>query len=365
MKPLSPRFFLPAAFAAAFAASGAAAQTLSVSVDPAQDRYYAGQRVSCILQLDLGGAELAGGGNLSLSGIPDSGPAFSFGSFAPAAPGPAGEQRWIAPLRFVSPTNFVLAPAVSGTLRRETSRRGSFFRAYSLAPFDASARPLALSVAATPSAGRPADDCGAVGPIGAEAALAPLDCAVGDLLTLRWTLRGPGADAAEPAAWSPGPGFKAYPPRVEERADGRLSVSQVVVPLDASATNAAAFSVSWFDPRSGWTRGGAGPFAISFHERKREAPAEDAAPAPPGEPPAAGDAASGAAPGAGPRDFRVGAAAALLESAPARFAPGPRAKILFDVPQGTPVRVVETLGAWVRVAVPDGAAGWLPASLLR
>ena len=356
MKPLSPRFFLPAAFAAAFAASGAAAQTLSVSVDPAQDRYYAGQRVSCILQLDLGGAELADGGNLSLSGIPDSGPAFSFGSFAPAAPGPAGEQRWIAPLRFVSPTNFVLAPAVSGTLRRETSRRGSFFRAYSLAPFDASARPLALSVAATPSAGRPADDCGAVGPIGAEAALAPLDCAVGDLLTLRWTLRGPGADAAEPAAWSPGPGFKAYPPRVEERADGRLSVSQVVVPLDASATNAAAFSVSWFDPRSGWTRGGAGPFAITFHERKPEELAEDVGPEPAAELPA---------PAGEPRTFAPGDAASLLEGAPARFAPGPRAKRLFDIPPGTPVRVVETLEDWVRVSVPGGSAGWVPSSLLR
>ena len=353
-----PIRLFPAAAAAALAAAGAMAQTLSVSLDPAQDRYYAGQRVSCVLELDLGDAELSDGGNLSLSGIPESGPAIHFGRFAPAAPAPSGAQRWIAPLHLVSPTNFALSPAVSGTLRRETSRRGSFFRAYSLAPFDAAARPLTVTVAETPADGRPADACGAVGPLRAKASLSPLDCAVGDLLTLRWTLQGPGADLAEPAAWAPGPGFKTYPPRVDRREDGILSVSQVVIPLGDSSTNAAAFSVSWFDPRSGWTRGGAGPFRISFHERP---PAEEGA----------GDAGPDAAP-PGPdeteaalRPFAAGEEAAAGENAPARFAPGPHARILFEVPCGTPLRVVETSGPWTRVAVPGGAAGWMPSSLLR
>lgn len=344
--------------AAVFGAAGAMAQTLSVSLDPAQDRYYAGQRVSCVLELDLGEAELADGGNLSLSGIPDSGAALQFGRFAPAAPSPSGAQRWLAPLRLASPTNFVLSPAVSGTLRRETSRRGSFFRAYSLAPFDAAARPLAVAVVETPSAGRPADACGAVGPLRAEASLSPLDCAVGDLLTLRWTLRGPGAETAEPPAWSPGPGFKTYPPRVDRRDDGVLAVSQIVVPISASSTNAAPFSISWFDPRSGWTGGGAGPFRISFHERPPTEEGTDAV-VPRAAPPGTDEVETA------PRPFAAGDEATAGENAPARFAPGPRAKVLFEVPRGTPLRIVETSGPWVRAAVPDGAAGWMPSSLLR
>lgn len=358
-RPLVAAAFLAAA-SAAHAAGGGGGPTLSVALDPVQPRYFAGQRVSCVISLDLGGAELHGGGDLSLSGFPENGPAVDFGRFRPLSAGPGGELRWAAPLALLAPTNLALRPRISGAMRRETSRQGSFFRTYSVGEFDASAEPLEVAVSAVPSDGRPADFCGAVGPLHAEISLSPLDCSPGDLLTLRWSLTGPGAELASVPAWSPGPGFKAYPPRVDEREEGRISVSQIVVPLAMESAGAAPFSLSWFDPASGWKRRDSGPFRLSLRER-------DETPPPPETPPGAEDGGT-PAPDAGTGGTGESAAVSGREtarSAEARFAPGPRAAVLFEIPAGTPVETVETHGGWSRVAVPGGAAGWVRTDVLK
>ena len=51
-------------------------------------------------------------------------------------------------------------------------------------------------------------------------------------------------------------------------------------------------------------------------------------------------------------------------TAPARLAPADTALRLFDLPAGSDVLVRARHGEWARVLLPDGASGWIPASLL-
>ena len=74
-------------------------------------------------------------------------------------------------------------------------------------------------------------------------------------------------------------------------------------------------------------------------------------------------------PGENPDDALNGAAAApgdrlaIPSLAPARLAPAAGAKVLFEIPAGTAVRVREIRGAWLRVLLPDGSSGWIPEPL--
>ena len=353
-----------------FAAAGAFAQSpdgrapsrpiLSLRLDPDQPAYWVGQRVLCTLALDLAGGEL-GGGDLRLGGIPPSGAALDVGPFAPAATADLAQRAWCSEVSLLAPGSAVFEPTLSGTLRRLAPGSTGFFRQYSLESFSAAAEPRRIVARPLPEEGRPDDFCDAVGPFAFEASLAPEACAPGDLVTLRWSLRGRGAELGREIAWDPGPGFKAYPPRVEERGDGLLAVSQVVVPLSTNATQAAAFSVSTFDPAAArYATHRAGPFALRFVDRAPEE--EDPVPATPA--PGAGKTApTTTAPEAGGADAAQspGARLALPALAPARIAPAAGAKVLFEIPAGTAVRVREVRGAWLRVLLPDGSSGWIPA----
>lgn len=352
-----PLLLLALLAGAARGAEGAAQPSLRLRLDPDQPAYWAGQRVRCTLELDLAGAELGGGGRLSVGGIPESGASIDVGPFAPAAPSAPGRRAWASEVSLLAPGTAVFEPSVSGTLQRPRPGNTGFFRQYSIEGFSASADPRRIVARPLPEEGRPADFCNAVGSFVFDASLAPRECAPGDLLTLRWTLHGRGAELGREVAWDPGPGFKAYPPRVEERGDGLLSVSQVVVPLSTNAVSAAPFAVSVFDPAaSRYETHRAGPFALRFVER---APVEeDPVPAIPA--PAPGKAApTTTVPEAGGAAAAPGDRLAIPALAPARLAPAAGAKVLFEIPAGTAVRVREVRGAWLRVLLPDGSSGWI------
>lgn len=357
---------LPALWLGAFVPRCAAAEprapALAVSLEPAQDAYWAGQRVACTLALDLGGAELGDGGRLSVDGLPATGAGLDVGSFERVASADPTVLRWSAPLTLHAAGEVSFAPTLSGTLRRLTSRSG-LFRQYTLAPFSATAPRTSLSVRPLPAEGRPADFCGAVGPLSLEAALSPAACAPGDLLTLRWTLRGAGAELAHAIpSYAPGPGFRVYPARVEAREDGRLEVSQVVIPLSTNVVSAAAFSVAFFDPRAaGYRTLSAGPFALAVAERPPEE-ADGTGPAdarPPDESAGGTSGAPEAEGGAAAPPAVVDGTLRLARPLPGRLAPSATALKLFDVPSATPLRVRETRGAWLRVLLPDGSSAWI------
>lgn len=354
-----PLLFLALLAGAARCADGAAQPSLRLRLDPDQPAYWAGQRVLCTLELDLAGAELGGGGRLSVGGIPESGASIDVGPFAPAAPSAPGRRAWAAEVSLLAPGTAVFEPSVSGTLQRPRPGNTGFFRQYSIEGFSASADPRRIVARPLPEEGRPADFCGAVGSFAFDAALAPAECAPGDLLTLRWTLHGRGAELGTEVAWDPGPGFKAYPPRVEERGEGLLRVSQVVVPLSTNAVSAAPFSVSVFDPASSrYETRRAGPFALRFVEREPEE--EDPAAALPAPPPGRAAPTTTVPEAAGGNAAAPGARLVVPAPVPARLAPAAGAKALFEIPAGTAVRVREARGDWLRALLPDGSSGWIP-----
>lgn len=356
MKKLLSVFFFVAACALCPAAEG---PSLRLRLVPDRPVYRAGERVDCRLSLVLGddALELAGGG-LQVGGLPQATPGVvDAADFEQAATEADEACAWVQRLTFLAPTTIPLAPELSGTVRRIQQSHG-FFRQYSMESFRAEAEPRTLRVEPVPEQGRPESFTGCVGsfafratlePDGARARAAakpgePLRVAPGDLLTLRWTLEGQGAGLLQTApSWAPGAGFKVYPPRIETREDGTVSVSQTAIPTATNIVEAADFAVAWFDPDTGTYRtGSAGPWPLVVAER----PAEETE--------------SFEVPGGDP-SAPASDAAAKPSARPAYVAPSSSSRRLFSIPEGTSFQVRETTadGAWSRVLLPDGSSAWI------
>ena len=129
-----------------------------------------------------------------------------------------------------------------------------------------------------------------------------------------------------------------------------LTVTQVVVPLSEAAAASPLFSVPVFDPaRGAYVECAAPPLSLRVVPRLAPAPATVTG--------ARERAAAGS-------DPRPGERVRALRTAPARLAPAETALRLFDLPAGSDVLVRARHGEWARVLLPDGASGWIPASLL-
>lgn len=361
---------LPALFAAQVRAV-----VVSASLVPGRMSLCVGETATLVLDLDLEDAELytepddpfAGfmgrthprSEPLRLSGIPESNAIVRFGRFERATAPRADIMRFVATVEAVAPGVETFSPAFSGTLARTVATHG-FMRQITTEPFSATAGPLSLRVETVPEDGRPPDFCGAVGDsLLFSASLDPVECAPGDLVTLRWTLSGHGASLASPVDWNPGDGFKPYPPRREEGAADTFAATQIAIPQDASATNAAAFSISWFNPSAKrFETATAGPWTLTFHDRPEPEEAETFLPDQEAGSIAATPRTDASAPSV--TTIRQGAEISVRAATPARFAPWPQAKVLFDIPEGTKVTVREQAGnGFLRVLLPGGATGWI------
>ena len=384
----------------AFVPADAVAATLVATLVPGRTSLCVGEKATIVLDLDLEGAELyterpdpfdaffgrssPRSDALSLSGIPEARDIVGFGQFERANAPRAGVMRFVSEVEAIAPGDISFSPVISGTVARTVATRG-FVRQISTEPFSAAAGSISLRVSEVPKEGRPADFCGAVGDaLQLAATLEPAECALGDLVTLRWTITGPGAGLAAPVVWTPGDGFKSYPPREGEHDENSFSATQIVIPVDESASNAAPFSVSWFDPAAGSFRTqSAGPWSLRFRERPEPeevqavttgdevASNSPALPRSHGAPNASSDGAPDDAIETAASDSTkappkvgasVGAEFQTTESLPARFAPWPKSRALYQIPAGTSVKVREiSENGWLRVLLPSGATGWIKA----
>lgn len=332
---------------------------LRLRLVPDRPVYRAGERVDCRLSLVLGddALELAGGG-LSVGGLPQATPGVvDVTDFEQAAKDSDEACAWVQRLTFLAPTTIPLAPQLSGTVRRIQESRG-FFRQYSMERFQAVAEPRTIRVQPVPEQGKPDCFTGCVGTFRFRATLSPdesrgrvaaksdesLRVAPGDLLTLRWTIEGQGAGLLQTTpSWAPGSKFKVYPPRIEEREDGKVTVSQTAIPTVTNIVEAADFAIAWFDPGTGkYKTESAGPWNLVVAER----PADEPEPFEvlPADPAATKD-----------------GVPAQPSARPAYVAPSSSSRRLFSIPEGTSFRVRETAadGAWSRVLLPDGSSGWV------
>lgn len=378
---------LLAAAAALLAAPGtapaqtaeSAVPTLSAQANPAAERCFVGQVVHLDVTLSLGDAELL---NWNLLDIPEN------GLDAYTVRGPVSVPQKYAnqvgvryEIQFRKPGEYAFEPRAVGAIQKSLARSTGFIRMVTQHPLDARAGRVVFRVEALPADDRPDDALEMVGTFTLAATLSPAECAPGDLVNLRWTLQGVGADQlTEPPPYEPGEGFRAYPPRLEAAAT-EAAVTQVIIPAAVGEYTLPAFSLSVFDPQTAtWKRHTAGPFALRVTERAPEPDAETAveavvsdrllADAQPGAAAAPDAAAVSAEDGSGLLRWwrrRTGTAfdRTLDENVPLRAAPADTAQRLFELPAAAPVQIRESAGDWRRVLCPDGRSGWVPAASIR
>ncbi len=336
---------------------------LRARVEPAQGTYYAGQTIRLVLEFEAHDEEI---GSVQVGGLPD--PEWAetrqtelselAGSSDVRNDVTVNIRRFAIDYLLLQPGGHTFRPTATAMLERRIQRGGaSLFRSFVQShQTGARAQPITLRVEPLPALA-PDDYCGLVGAFALDASIEPSDASPGDLVNLRWTLRGIGnlADFHPPAAL-PADGFKVYEPKVTvDTATDTLSVAQVYVPQSLDSTNIPAFSVSVFNPRRGaYETLSAGPFALRLHERVAE-DIQDFVPSTPEED-------KGDDTLALPQDVGADSSPVRTLQAPAegRLAPSAQSLRLRTLPSGTKVTVLEVSGRWQRVDPGDGAAVWIP-----
>ncbi len=142
------------------------------------------------------------------------------------------------------------------TIRQDARRRHGFFFGGALQePVELVSQPLVLDVLPLPEEGKPADFSGGVGRFALEMRAAPLEVAVGDPVTLTFTLRGEGdLSAVAPPALAESDALRVYPvqavPAPAGSPAGVRVFEQVVVPRQPGRMQLPRVRFSWFDPEA-------------------------------------------------------------------------------------------------------------------
>lgn len=266
-----------------------------------------------------------------------------------------------------------LEPRLQGTLLQVT--RTYWLTHTQEQPLVIPVEPLLLDIRTVPESGRPAAFSGAIGTLDFSAQAAPLEVALGDLVTVTMTVSGEGVDAPfNPPAVTAVPGFKVYDvqPVTPPPAPDIRVFTQTVVPAEPSAIRIPAVAFTFFNPREQtYITRSAGPFPIVFHAERMPTntvyrPPSTSAPSLTGL--AAADS-QAEGPGALVRAWQrlTGqrfAATRTGADTTARFAPASDAAVLFTLKAARRVRIDQATQGWVRIACREGV-GWVPADSLK
>ncbi len=169
--------------------------------------------------------------------------------------------------------------AISCILRGQSVERVShgFFSQTRSSPITFRTTAARLNVRAIPLRDRPADFSGAIGRFTLAGTASPQTVAVGDLVTLSYTLTGSGwlADAALTLP-DPGPDFKTYPAQetTHEPKPPQIAIRQVVIPLSTNATVVQTPRFVYFDPNAvAYRTATIEPFRLTFVQADATVPA--------------------------------------------------------------------------------------------
>jgi hypothetical protein len=291
-----------------------------------------------------------------------------------------------------------------------------FFSAVQTQPVAARIAPFTLEFRPRPAAGVPPGYGGAVGVFALAASVEPAQAAPNDLVTLTYTLSGDGCLNGAHLLWpAPDPNFRVYPPQeIHRDENGKLTVRQVVVPLNSNAVQLAAARLPYFDPVAEIYREAAsGPLRLRLVARQEGAPVApvkhlDIQTSPPTAVEVNDAAVSatlaqlrhllpfggvlllamllvGACYGRRPRlaivagvlVFALGVyfcrrwevrsqprGRIIAELSTARLCPSANARLLFQIPPGREVIPLELADDWVRVDS-EGRRGWIPTRALK
>lgn len=264
-----------------------------------------------------------------------------------------------------------LAPTLQGTLIE--TQRAFFFMTENRRAIGIPVQPFALTVSPLPHP-PPEGFSGLVGRFRFTASAAPLELALGDLVTVTSTVEGdalPDAVAAPPQIPDQ-PGLKAYPPTPapEDSSPTRKAFRQTVV-VSRELPAIPSLRLVYFDTATGqYESREAGPFPLTFHaERAPVNKVYTPAPSPSAPPPqAATPPQAPAAPGRFER-WRLrltGKEAGIIggtEPVTIRLAPAPEARAIGVVAPGTRIVLDARSEGWVRIASEHGL-GWVEAGVV-
>lgn len=264
------------ALAAILAGGSAMAQepapsvTATLTADPAT--LYSHQRFRLTLTIRARGANL--GQQFNLQGLPSS-DLLRMGDFQQlpiqrdtSSGQPVTVQTFRAEVEAVNPGEIQINPTLHfETLTQERTWLGTTtFRS----PQRIAVPPLEFRVQPLPEQGRPADFNGAVGRYSISVQASPVQVAVGDLVSLRYTVGGEGAlTYLTCPTLASNAEFKVYPPRdVAGSPPGVREFEQIVIPLSTNAVLTPAATLSYFDPIDGKYRVAVGGGQLlRFHAR--------------------------------------------------------------------------------------------------
>lgn len=269
------------------------------------------------------------------------------------------------------PGTVILAPRLGSTWIQTT--RSFFFMQESRRPAEIIAESFNLSIRPLPAAGRPQAFSGLAGRFRFTATAAPLDVAVGDLITLTLAIEGDWLpDLFEMPTLHSTPLLKVYDARpvVEECTPLRRISQQTVVPQEGGEAILPPLKLEIFDTGSETYRTlSAGPFPITFHA---EHAVKQAIYTPPmrsqNHAIAAPSSRASPAPAASPwqrfwtmLSGRHEATVGGKSAASVRLAPAESSEELFTLEPGTVLVIVDRQGDWIRISVPKGI-GWIQAA---
>ncbi len=328
---------------------------LSASLEARPSSVYTHEPFELLLSIRSRGVQL--GHEITISGLPDASRLKGLERFEELPmertqrDGRVTETRhYRARVRAPSAGTLWLAPAVHLTLvQREQSGWGSIQR---LTAHRLDIDPVELTVKPLPPAPADVAFSGAVGRFALHVDVTPRELAVGDLLTVRSRITGSGyLETADPPSIDESPAFRRYPPRRVPH-EQEAVFDQTLVPLGTNATAVPPVRFTYFDPRrDSFQTVTSDAVPLTFRD---ETVTEVSTFRPDEAPPPPADDTSVL------RHARRGQRVDLPAARTAHAAPGSEALVLFDLPAGSPVRVLERHRDWLRIATGQ-KRGWIQA----
>jgi hypothetical protein len=262
-----------------------------------------------------------------------------------------------------------LSPRLSGTFIQTT--RSFFMMQESRRPASIPVEPRLISIRALPETGRPPDFSGLVGHFTFSAIPPPLNIALGDLITITFTIEGDLLpDTYLRPTIKPGPDLKVYElkPAGNDSTPVRHVFNQTLVPCTTNLTALPTCSLSFFDTLNmRYETLRAGPFPIHYHAE--HAPAQSiytpnpthSATVTPNRVGRSTESVSGSLWRRLGQQLKQEKGGTIIgnDDVQAWLAPSESSTKLFTLKPGATVSIGATNENWLYVSSPSGA-GWIP-----
>jgi len=298
------------------------------------EKIFVGQMYDFLLEIDVP----KGSGVQNIQIVNE--PFVSGKSFAPVAKKTIGEVDrigFVCCIKAETPGSTKLAGTLIGQLVHQRRVLG-MMNMWNSESIQAEIKPFELVIRPMPMKECPVGYSGAIGTFTVSGSLKPQTARPGDLVTLSVSVKGTGTlpDKLVLLPTMSTNLFKVYPPKQTVNTATEKAYEQVVIPLTEKSDLIPAVEFSYFDSAAEiYRKTSAGPFVLKWDTSARNEKEETVQVL-------------------GGTDGQLQTRAA----AEARLAPSELSAVLFTLPAGSPVQILETADGWNRIDW-RGKRGWI------